>query len=122
MHRFYHYRSAIALLIVGGMALAGISLAPTAAAQTVESRPSTQAPVVHVIRAGDALSMIAEEYGVSVEQIVDANGLQDRHLIRIGQELIIPSAAVATPSPAATDDEPTPAERLLACPQNTESL
>ncbi len=42
------------------------------------------------VRAGDTLGQIANRYGVSVEQIVQANKLADANVLEIGQVLTIP--------------------------------
>lgn len=46
--------------------------------------------VIHRIQAGETLSSIAAEYGISVAEIVVANKLSNTHLIHIGQTLNIP--------------------------------
>ena len=46
---------------------------------------------VHIVEPGEALWMIAEEHGVSIEAISYLSGLDDPSLIRVGQELIIPA-------------------------------
>lgn len=46
--------------------------------------------VTHVVQAGEDLGGIAAQYGVSVEDIVIANGIEDRDFVRAGEELIIP--------------------------------
>jgi len=45
---------------------------------------------VHVVQAGETLSVIAARYGVTVEAIVAANGLVDPDVLRVGQRLAIP--------------------------------
>jgi len=62
--------------------------------------------ITYTVKAGDSLISIAEEYGTTVEAIVAANEIADPHMIRLGQELIIP-AALPTPTPTATPS-PTP--------------
>ena len=64
------------------------------------SRVEAEAPVV-VVKRGDALTLIAERAGVSVEQIKLWNDLSG-DLIRIGQKLVIGPAMEAD---AATDRE-----------------
>lgn len=59
--------------------------------------------VVHVVQAGQGLLGIAALYGISVDEIVAANGLTSQDNLRIGQELIIPGVteldvAIATGS------------------------
>ncbi|MBC8253178.1 MAG: LysM peptidoglycan-binding domain-containing protein [Ardenticatenia bacterium] len=67
--------------------------APT---HTVRPRPDP-VQTIHVVQPGETLSEIAEQYGVSVDALTAANGIADPHLIKIGQELIIPGPASATP-------------------------
>ncbi len=67
---------------------------------------STPKPVVYVTEEGDTLGAIAIQFGVSVEDIQSANGIGDPALLRVGQELIIPTGGVvptraATPTPEA---------------------
>ena len=45
---------------------------------------------VHVVQPGDSLLGIAYRYDRSADAIARANGITDQHLIRIGQQLIIP--------------------------------
>lgn len=45
--------------------------------------------VIHTVQSGETLISIAIQYGVTVEEIQQANGLQDS-LIRAGAELVIP--------------------------------
>ncbi|OAI44398.1 hypothetical protein AYO38_09745 [bacterium SCGC AG-212-C10] len=51
---------------------------------------------------GDTLSSIAEEFGLTIQELVDANGLDDADAIYIGEALIIPPrsyVAAAPPTP-----------------------
>ena len=49
----------------------------------------------YVVQSGDTLSSIALRFGVSVDQIAQANSIQDVSLIRAGQQLVIPAATGA---------------------------
>jgi LysM repeat protein len=83
----------------------------------VEAAPVAAAEAgVYVVQAGDSLSVIAARNGVSVQQLMDANGLSDPHYIYVGQQLKVPGTAVAAaqsgapagapasqPAPAATN-------------------
>jgi LysM repeat protein len=51
---------------------------------------------------GDTLYDIAASYGVTVQAIMDANGLTSTRL-NVGQQLIIP-VATATPEPTPTQE------------------
>lgn len=44
----------------------------------------------HRVQAGESLSSIAEQYGVTVRSIVQANGLRNANQIYVGQVLVIP--------------------------------
>ncbi len=81
--------------------------------------------IIHVVESGETLSSLAARYGVSVEAIVQANGLEDPSKIRTGQELIIPVSGqdlpAPAPSPAFTPPlNPPPAQMPEGLPANTE--
>jgi len=61
---------------------------------TPASAPATQ----YTVGGGDTLSGIAARYGVSVDQLAQANGIADRNRIMPGQVLRIPAGA-GNPSP-----------------------
>lgn len=46
---------------------------------------------VHTVQRGETLFSIAQTYGVTVQQIVDANNLQNPNVLNPGQQLIIPA-------------------------------
>ena len=48
--------------------------------------------VTYTVQSGDTLTKIANQYGVTVNQIVNANNVQNPNLIYPGQRLIIPSS------------------------------
>jgi len=77
-------RGLAALLVVGVLALAG-----QAATQT------------YAVQRGDTLSAIARRFGVSVADLVAANGLADPNHIRYGAGLAIPAAGAAANASAA---------------------
>ena len=45
---------------------------------------------VYIVQAGDSLSIIAGKFNVSMEELMQANGISDPNQIQAGQELIIP--------------------------------
>jgi LysM repeat protein len=69
---------------------------------------SKQGPVARpiVVHAGQSLSRIAAEYGVPQRTIIAANDLTPPYKIKIGQQLLIPSAAEPPPAPAAAGSPP----------------
>lgn len=46
---------------------------------------------VHVVQSGESLLSIATQYGVTVEEILALNNIQDPNAIYVGQELTIPA-------------------------------
>ncbi len=50
---------------------------------------------LYTVQAGDTLGEIATRFGVSLDALVQANAIQDPSLIRVGQELIIPTGSAA---------------------------
>lgn len=53
--------------------------------QAIEARG-----IRHIVKSGESLSQIAQTYGVTIEQIMAVNGLDDPNTIVVGQELLIP--------------------------------
>ncbi len=72
---------ALALLLAMGF---------VATAAPVEGASPSDQPVVHVVREGETLWTIAAHYGVTVEAICRANGIDDCNWIYVGQQLTIP--------------------------------
>ena len=48
----------------------------------------------YVVQAGDTLGSIAQAYNVSLEALMQANGLSDANLLEVGQTLVIPTQQV----------------------------
>ena len=84
-----------------------------AAAPTMESAvyvapvASGAAPATHTIVTGETITAVAHAAGVSVQAVLDANGLGWSSIIYPGQVLTVPSAAPAS-VPAASTPEPAP--------------
>jgi LysM repeat protein len=62
---------------------------------------ATPPPDVYIVKAGDTLSSIAEQLGVSVSALQQANGITDPRSLQIGQQLKVPQPG-QTPAPSAT--------------------
>lgn len=74
------------------------------AAIPASERRSQQVPsLTHRVKAGESLSVIARRHGTTVSRLAAANGLTEKSVIRVGQELKLPGTATAsapTPAPA----------------------
>jgi LysM repeat protein len=81
---------------------------PTATPAPEPTATQTQPPapsgrVTYKVQSGDTLSSIAAKYGITWQDLAQANGLNSRSTLRVGQELVIPGkgGAVAPPPPTA---------------------
>lgn len=73
--------------------------------------PTPPGPTLYTVQEGDTLGAIARTYGVSIEDLLVANGLTDPNVLHVGQTLIIPVGPPPTPTagpPAETPLEPSP--------------
>ena len=64
-----------------------------AVAQAPQSTPKPPSPsqvVHHRVKRGETLFHIARRYGASVQNILQANGLRQAHMVRVGTTLVIP--------------------------------
>ncbi|GAB4331606.1 MAG: hypothetical protein Kow0010_17110 [Dehalococcoidia bacterium] len=71
------------------------------AATTTATAPATETPAAtetpggprtYTVQPGDTLGAIAQQFGVTVEAIVVANGIDDPDFIDVGQVLVIPDS------------------------------
>jgi len=85
-------------------------IAPEVAAPSPDT--PKQAPVAErqarqiVVEAGQSVSRIAAKYGLPKRAIIAANNLTTPYKIKIGQQLLIPSAGEPPPAPAAVGSPP----------------
>lgn len=86
--------------------------------------PPPPTPLVHTVQSGETLGSIAQQYDVSVEDLLRANGLTDPNVLDVGQSLVIPiggynptptplpTVPTVPPLPTATLNPDAPAPRL----------
>jgi LysM repeat protein len=53
--------------------------------------------IAHIVQAGDSLSMLADRWKTTVEEIADANGIANPNMIQIGMRIQSPSRSSALP-------------------------
>ena len=75
------------------------------AVETLPVQPPSPAPApaeprVHMVVRGDTLTAIARRYGVSVDRLVQDNGLADPDRLELGQRLLLPGLSSPTPQVA----------------------
>ena len=56
----------------------------------VQGAPPQSGQTIHVVRWGETLGSIAARYGVTVNAIMQANGLTNPNYVYVGQTLVIP--------------------------------
>ena len=86
---------------------------PTATpfSQTLTPTPALAEQTVYVVQGGDSLWKIAESYGITVDALVEANGISKDDVLHPGQELVIPvpgQAQPRSPTPTPTSLPATP--------------
>ena len=80
----------------------GPALAPTE--EPAEEAPAAESgPPTYTVQAGDTLGLIAEQFEVSMTDIMAANGLDNPNLLSVGQQLVIPIGLAEEPTPAVTE-------------------
>jgi LysM repeat protein len=109
---------------VGAPAHAGVTGPDTTEKTNVQAYSAPAAPVaapaaaagsVHTVVSGDTLGAIASAYGVSLNDVLSANGLALSSVIYPGDQIQIPGASyTAAPAPAAA-----PVQTAAAAPANT---
>lgn len=75
----------------------------TQAIQTARYTPETKptaVPVngIYTVAKGDTLSAISKRFGTTVGQLIFVNGLENRHRINQGQQLLIPTSPISGPT------------------------
>lgn len=86
------------------------------AGEATPAPTATSVADTYVVQAGDTLDQISRQFGISMQEIMEANGIANPNFINLGQELIIPvNGIIPTPGPtepaaASTSDQapPTP--------------
>lgn len=76
-----------------------IPLAPVVVNTLVPSTPDAQGRVIHIVASGETLWLIGVSYGITAQQIRDANPAVYGDEIFVGQKLYLPGAKTATPAP-----------------------
>ncbi|NPA26094.1 MAG: LysM peptidoglycan-binding domain-containing protein [Chloroflexi bacterium] len=79
----------------------------------IPATPRADGAVIHTVRRGQTLLMIALSYRVPLEDLLRYNGLTEHSLLQVGQQLIIvPPQTPASPTPSAPPPSPTPFARV----------
>jgi LysM repeat protein len=69
---------------------------------TPTSVPVTATPQTHKVKPGETLGEIADAFGVTLEELLEANGREDPNSVGVGEVLIIPASAESPTSASPT--------------------
>lgn len=84
----------------------------------VETRAARSGAVQHRVERGQTLYRIAKTYGLSVDELMRANALDDPRELKVGETLTIPGAAAPARTVVEHDaPEPTPPARPVVVPE-----
>lgn len=64
-----------------------VMVAHAGSVDTVDVMEGASSPKYHVVQKGDTLWGISMKYGVSVDRLVERNGIKDRNRIYVGQKI-----------------------------------
>jgi len=67
----------------------GQSVFTAGGTSTSSPSSSSSSKVIHTVKSGEVLSVIAEQYNVGLSQVIGWNNITDAASLRIGQELVI---------------------------------
>ncbi|MFN8440602.1 MAG: LysM peptidoglycan-binding domain-containing protein [Caldilineaceae bacterium] len=95
-----------------------------APAQSAVAEATAVPQQTYVVQSGDTPGAIAARYGVSLNALLAANGLtrSDATRIRVGQVLIIPGVAAATPTATRNGETSAPTPTTAASTGQTQSV
>ena len=57
----------------------------------ITREPAEPEFTAHTVRRGENLTIIANRYGTSIRAIQEANNMGNRTVIRVGQQLLVPT-------------------------------
>lgn len=88
---------------------------PASVAQPAPARTFAPGTEIHVVQRGETLFRVARRYGLTVDQLISINGIEDPTRIHAGNQLRVSMPAVSQPQPAAAPSEaPVPAPEASA--------
>lgn len=84
-----------------GVAVGSASVKPTLSVTGSITPSASPTTFVYTVKDGDVLGAVADQFGISVDSLMEANGIADPTSLHVGQALSIPGIT-ATPAPGRT--------------------
>jgi len=66
------------------------------------------------VKKGDCLSVVAERYGLNVQEVMALNGIKDKDMVRVGQKLVLPGSIDLDAPPPPKKTRPRPRRVAMA--------
>ena len=88
-------KTAVRVLLVGLIMALLVTMVPQPV--FASNLAQTACSSKHTVTAGETLSSIAADYGITWQELAEANNLKDPYTIYVGQVLCIPAGAESTP-------------------------
>jgi len=111
------------LLIIMGLSLLLMAPRPALFAQdALTATPDAEGVIYTLVEPNDSLWAIADRAGISLQQLLDLNGLTEAAIIHPGELLVVghgtppPTATIEMPSPTVTATRPPPTPTPTAIP------
>lgn len=101
---------------LAGVILAGCATPQAAIGELDQHHEPDLVTVKHTVAAGQTLYRISKAYGLTVDELMAANGLDDPKELKVGQELWVPGAAKVEAVTAEDAPEPAAPKRTLPPP------
>ena len=118
MHTGYGANGTTAALpnIINQLRAMGYSFVTLSQLMNTTSTPGTGTGTSYTVKAGDTLYAIALRYGVTVQTIINANGITNANLIRVGQVLTIPGTSTPTTPTTQQQGQVTQSKQIRSMP------
>ncbi len=92
---------------------------PEAEPDAPDPTTPTERPATYTVQAGDTLGLIAQRFGLSIQELAQANNISNVNVLSVGQVLNIPGEG-DEPPPA--DPDPDPGEEEIYIVQRGDNL
>ena len=79
----------------------------------IPGKAANERPATHTVKAGENLLIIAQQYGLTVADLMAANNIEAGDVLKVGQVLKIPGGVEPTPEPPPTEAPTATAEPTL---------
>ncbi len=89
-----------------------VALASTCVTTPPEPQPPLPPGEMVVVQPGQTVWELSQRYGISVQEIVEVNGLENENELAAGQILFIPAGGPRAPDPPPPPPAPTPPPRV----------